>query len=125
MRIPHLRFTVRRLMLAVAVLGLLFGAEIVRRRREHSLARYKYHVEQENRMRQLLGGGWITEKDESGKRKIVRIGRSLERETVQRRLTYHLLMGDRYRRATRYPWLGVEPDSPEPEWIRALISPDP
>jgi hypothetical protein len=31
--------------------------------------------------------------------------------------TYHRALKAKYERAVRYPWLPVEPDPPEPEWI--------
>jgi ribosomal protein L28 len=69
MRLSRFRFTVRRVMVAVAVLGLLFGAEVTRRRWKHNLLMANYHADEERRMRLLLSGGWITETDEAGKRK--------------------------------------------------------
>jgi hypothetical protein len=32
------------------------------------------------------------------------------------RLDWHSKMADKYLRATRYPWLPVEPEPQEPEW---------
>src|ERR1700722_2697930 len=115
MRLPRFRFTVRRLMVAMAVLGLLFGAEVTRRRWKHNLLMSNYHANEERRMRLLRIGGWITETDEAGKRQKLRIGRNIESEPVQRRLMYHVVMGDRYQRAARRPWLAIAPDSPEPK----------
>jgi hypothetical protein len=91
MRLP--RFTVRRVMVAVAVLGLLFGAEVTRRRWKHNLLMSNYHANEERRMRLLRSGGWITETDEAGKRQKLRIGRNIEREPVQRRLAVANLNG--------------------------------
>jgi ribosomal protein L28 len=115
MRLPRFRFTVRRLMVAVADLGLLIGAEVTRRRWKHNLLMANYHANEERRMRLLLSGGWITETVEAGKSQKLRIGRNIEREPVQRRLMYHVVMGDRYQRAARRPWLAVTLDPPEPK----------
>ena len=115
MRLPRVRFTVRRMMVAVAVFGLLFGAGVTRQRWAYNRSMVNYHANEERRMRLLLSGGWITETDEAGTRKKLRVGRNIEREPVQQRLMYHILMGDRYQRAARRPWLAVAPDPPEPK----------
>ena len=115
MRLPRVRFTVRRLMVAVAVLGLLFGAEVTRRRWEYNWLMANFHANEERRMRLLLSGGWVTETDEAGTRQKIRMGRNIEREPVQRRLMYHVVIGDRYQRAARRPWLAVAPDLLEPK----------
>jgi hypothetical protein len=112
MRVPRVRFTVRRMMVAVAVSGLLLGAEVARRRWAYNRSMAHYHAREEGRMRLLLSGGWITVTDEAGARKKLRIGRNIEREPVQRRLIYHALMAARHRRAARRPWLAVTPDPP-------------
>lgn len=113
MRLPRVQFTVRRMMIAVAVLGLLFGAEVTYRRWEYNRLMANYHANEERRMRLLLSGGWITETDEAGTRQKIRIGPNVEREPVQRRLMYHVVMGDRFQHAARSPWLVVAPDPPE------------
>jgi hypothetical protein len=121
MRLPRFRFTVRRVMVAVAVLGLLFGVEMIRRRWKYKLLMANYHASEEMRMRLLLSGGWITETDEAGKRQKLRIGRNIEREPVRRRLMYHVVMGDRYQRAARRPWLAVASDLPEPKIAQPVL----
>lgn len=51
-----------------------------------------------------------------------------ERRYVDRltqEIAYHTAMVRKYRHAARYPWLFVEPDPPEPEWISSGASGEP
>jgi hypothetical protein len=112
MRMPSARFTVRRLMTAVAVVGLLLGCEAMRRRWEFNRAMVAYHANEERRMLRLLTGGFILERDKTGKRRRVEIGRNIERAEVQQRWLYHSMMGARYQRVARFPWLSIKSDPP-------------
>lgn len=86
---PRARFTVRGLMIAVAVAGLICCAWPLHRRRVEFL-----HVaEIEDAMAEL---GRLS---------------SVRAEWIE----YHRRLATKYRRAARYPWLSVEPDPPEPE----------
>lgn len=93
MKFPRVRSTVRRMMVAVAFVGLAFGAYLacrVRAERFQDSARW-------HRVRHValvIGGG-----DESP---------SLAR------LEWHKAMAEKYDRAARYPWFPVAPDPPEP-----------
>jgi hypothetical protein len=106
------RLRLRTLMIIVAIVGLIFGAVVGRQRWLFNRSMASYHANEERRMRLLLIGGWITEKDKAGARKKIRIGRNIDREEVQQRLRYHILMADRHQRAASYPWLPVAPGSP-------------
>ena len=114
MRLPRVRFTVRRMMIAVAVVGTIFGCELTRRRWDTFRTMAAYHADEERRMRLLLSGGFIHEADEEGRRGRMQIGRGLERESVRSRRWYHAIMWAKYERAARYPWLPGDLDPPKP-----------
>ena len=108
MRLPCLQFTVRTMMAAVAVAGLVFavaGAVREMRRRQveyevralaHSLAAYPYKY-----------GAW----PES--RVSLWPARPLPKPDA-RKLAYHDTMSRKWSEAARYPWISVEPDPPPP-----------
>ncbi len=96
------RFTIRRLMVAVAVVALALGFEVTRRRRGafRELARIN-----ENSAWVLRSE--LSESDEPGPHG------DLAR---MRRLADHCdAMRQKYARAARYPWLPVAADPPAPE----------
>jgi hypothetical protein len=94
---PRVRFTVRRLMIAVAVFALVLGGLVARGR----------HLRQ-------VGD----EFERKGRELFLKVGRGdwIEKSTVEenRWLYYYLNMGYKYREAARHPWLPVGPDLPEP-----------
>lgn len=89
MRTPRFRSTVRRMMLAVAVAGLICGGEVLRRRRaafaeRATMLRWSEYVERLGAHRPAVAD---------------------HRDRLARK----------YERAARQPWLPVAPDPPEPE----------
>src|SRR5687767_7860823 len=112
MKYPRARFTIRWLMIAVAIVGLILVGEIIRRRQGSYRASVAYHANEERRMRLLLRGGFIHEMDETGKRRRMQIGRNLDREQVRERWLFHSVMKDRYQRVARFPWLSIRSDPP-------------
>ncbi len=90
MPFPRVRFTLRRMMIAVAIVAILLGlAEMTRRRRaafrEKSTAiRWSEYVEGHGKRRPEIA-------------------------------EHYRRMAEKYERAARYPWLPVAPDPPEPE----------
>jgi hypothetical protein len=96
MRLPRLRFTVRRLLLVVAVAACGgWGVKLWRLSREYAEIA-KMHREWEPTFRWLPDKSlWLAEY-------------SISREH------YHDPIARKYERAARYPWLHVEPDPPEP-----------
>ena len=91
MGMPRVRFTVRRMMVAVAIVAIYFGWS---RWMERRSARFK--------------ALWVDHINKVGE-----ISSPKPRpDEVQG--TYHLKMGEKYRVAALRPWLPVEPDPPEP-----------
>jgi hypothetical protein len=101
-----MRLTVRRLMIAVALVALVigFGVEGERRRvryarlaRQHAIARDELH-------KFLM---------------IVPPSSSVEffgdRKTISAMIGYHGRLKEKYETASRAPWFPVEPDPPEPK----------
>ncbi len=79
------RFTVRRLMVAVAIMGLICGVSTHLYRRSahfHRLAVRHHSI------------GYTS--------------------SSTSKIEHHLALSEKYERASRYPWLSVEPDPPEP-----------
>jgi hypothetical protein len=103
-RLPRVGFTVRRMMVAVAVGGVTLGCwiEVLRIARLASDFRSKALAcaQGEKFCRACLAkgtpafAGW---------------------GSWQERLAYFTAMKDKYEHAARYPWLPVPPDPPEPE----------
>jgi hypothetical protein len=99
MRIPRVRFTVRRMMVAVAIMGVALG---LYKRREKLLALADYHEKGEKCAGLGTGGGisWINQHGE---------------EVTETKSDWHSQLAEKYHRAASRPWLPVEADSPEPE----------
>jgi hypothetical protein len=91
MRLPRLRLTVRRLMLAVAAVALVIWS---------------------GRLYQLRQ--MFLEKTEDNKLAILQLDAGISCYTEDH-MTWHEEMKQKYERAARYPWLPVEPDPPYPD----------
>jgi hypothetical protein len=115
MRIPRFRFTVRRMMVAVAVVAVLSWLGSVGVRRAECRRLVRTHEELCRALSAEIGVF----------RGQLRIGRSddvlarvqLESAIMERRpaLNKEIALTERYRRAMRRPWLPVEPDPPPPK----------
>lgn len=116
MRLPRLRFTVRRLMVAVAIAAFLIGGGIeaarCKRLREAHLADAAYHARREaEELRNLanidLGrrAGAVDAKDHF----MVFVERA-----SRLRVDHHSQMKRRYFKAASRPWRAVSPDPKDP-----------
>jgi hypothetical protein len=99
MKVVRPRFTVRRLMVAVVVVGLIAWAGMMKLRRDRYLARAAYYGRFEAKYQARIS-------DSSPKP---------SSPSNQERLALFIRMRAKYERAACYPWLPVEPDTPEPE----------
>jgi hypothetical protein len=123
MRLPRVRFTVRRLMVAMAIVGLLVGLMM---RHLHFRRMADYHdsrvVESFEIGRPPREPGSlesapasITVYNHFG-RLVGRAGKT--RDGLKRLMSlsdWHEVMRRKFEYAARRPWLPVEPDPPEPE----------
>jgi hypothetical protein len=90
--------TTWRWMITVAIIGLALGGGIeILRRHAFALHKASFH----HMVRVAVGNGYVP--DRPGARR-------LRDEYVK----YHWQVERKWWRAVRYPWLPVEPDSPEP-----------
>jgi hypothetical protein len=104
----HPRFTVRRLMVAVAVVGVIGGGWIEgERRRARFRELVKVYTLQVMNYSAIMYSGPGGEHFE----KYVRDRRAKNAKP----LAYYTEMLRKYQFAARYPWLPVAPDPPEPE----------
>jgi hypothetical protein len=102
MKLPRVRFTVRRMMVAVAIIGLIFGvAEMMRRR-----ARFANEAETWALLADLF---------ERGRFISVHSPTDIVPKPPARFAAYYRMMAEKYRVAARFPFLPVPPDPPEPE----------
>ncbi len=115
MRFPRVRFTVRRMMVAVAIAAILLGLYgwVVRLRRMsvEFLAEARRHADMEKMLRTISGV--------SGRDSLVEIspgpGVPWKRNTAGAEADQEAALKLKYEHAARYPWLPVAPDPPEPE----------
>jgi hypothetical protein len=128
MRLPRVRFTVRRLMIAVAVVAILCGVGLQIRqtiRFSRLAARYAddglFWRRQERNHRALgekMRTASVDPEQGSGAAEFWRpyIEFQAERaEKIKVLADYLAMMKVKYQAAARRPWLPVEPDPPEPE----------
>ena len=110
---PRARFTIRRMMVAVAIVALLLGGDVLRRKRSGYLARADAEAarELESRAKVKVYEGAI----ETSAAPSVAEGYRHRVEMYRDEANHHGRLRRKYARAARYPWLPVEPDPPEPE----------
>ena len=112
MPIPRVRFTVRRMMLAVAIMGLISGGFVLARKRARHLARANAEAASELRSRDLVKvyESAITTSAAPSVAEGYRHWVEMFREEAD----YHGRLRRKYEHAARNPWLSVAPDQPEP-----------
>jgi hypothetical protein len=106
MRLPRVRFTVQRMMAAVAVAAVFLGLIAKfpdwsdRRRHRFLITRDEYSLDCQT----------LVSRD-----RIAIQSAHVEGRVDPRLLSHFRFMKDKYEAAARYPWLPVWPDPPEPE----------
>ncbi len=112
MKLPRVRFTVRRMMVAVAILAIGFAAlalgirsEDYREKAEYAAIWETYNAELADNMERHREA-WAHIGDVPVEIRIAKCGRLRD---------YYRDYKQKYRRLARYPWLPVAPDPPEPE----------
>ena len=124
MWLPRPRFTVRRLMIAVAVVGIFtaWGIEGERRRARFSEENFLHSLNHDFKQECLykvglpdeIGLGPVIPGFEKDHARMVEDRMKLSRWLVSK-VEYYKFMAAKYEFAARYPWLPVLPDPPEPE----------
>jgi hypothetical protein len=105
MRIPRVRFTVRRLMVAVAVVALLSRVGVEGERRRHRFQRLELdHLILSVHAEVALQGGPARE-----------FYQPISDRDLKARVGYHRRMVAKYAWAARNSWLPVGPDPPPPK----------
>jgi hypothetical protein len=121
MNVPRVRFTVRRLMVAVAVAAIGFGSIAWVIRMRTLSADYRRRAKEFERLTFRIGS---TVKTPDG-----RLVNPHDDENNQLRNAWAWPLAARYLRLSYYPWLAVEPDPPPPERLArprsALDLPEP
>ena len=121
MRLPRVRFTVRGMMILVAVVALpiwYFGPTFLARR-EHAVLWARIHSRLEQDRAQDIGAYQKTMLQL--KRRGLKLSPGSDKrerafsDLALARTRHHAAMTKKYERAARYPWLPVDPDPPEPE----------
>jgi hypothetical protein len=105
MKLPRVRFTVRRLMVAVAAVGLIVGLGVEGERRRE-------------RFRQEAIRHYVIRSDgESARRVWAQLPTVFPERVaaIKAWLSYHDRMARKYERAARFPWRPVAADPPEPQ----------
>jgi hypothetical protein len=98
MKIPRVRFTMRRMMAAVAIMAIVLGVTIERHNRFRKIA--VHHRAEFVRV--------------ARRGPLVLFAGSSD-DPVMLRLEWHVSIISKHEHASRYPFLPVAPDPPEPE----------
>ena len=112
MRLPRVRFTVRCMMVAVAVVAVVFGGVHLRQRANL----YREKARQHAQMESIIAAVYALSIPPDPQLAPLNAARH----------TYHAAMRAKYDRAASRPWEYVPPDPPEPGWSPAVyVAPDP
>ena len=112
MPLPRVRFTVRRMMVGVALFGTGFAALILRFRSEDYREKAEYAAIWETYNADLADN--IERRREDWAR-IGNVPVEIRIAKCRRLRDYYRDYKQKYRRLARYPFLAVTPDPPEPE----------
>ena len=105
MRLPRIQFTVRALVVAIALTGTAFGLFA---RRSGALAVADLHESK------TLLTGWACSKTHCRKFYTDRNGKPATPEQI-RSSEWHTKLAEKYRMAANCPWLPIQRDPPEPK----------
>ena len=112
MKIPRPRFTVRHLMVAVAIIALLSGVIALLIQSERYRQRAVYHSKMETDAEHLMNfyrGDLVMKRGEDREDFPAKLARFTKKNI------YHSEMKRKWEGAARRPWISVEPDPPQPE----------
>jgi hypothetical protein len=112
MRLPRFRFTVRRLMVAMAIVALLLGGGILGRRSLDYRRLAAFHEQMEQRKERAVRGIEILARAANDPADAAAARRDAAYEAQIGR--HHAALKAKYLRAASRPWLPVPPDPPPP-----------
>jgi len=111
MRLPSVRFTVRRIMVAVAIMAVFFGAADGLRRRRGSFG------QQARKWQRMASAEYIASLSVVQHTTFGPSPLELRISEAHYQLADHYwALKEKYERAASAPWIPVEPDPPAPEW---------
>jgi len=130
MRLPRVRFTVRRMMIAVAIVGVLLASGMEARwlHRKHREYVNRASIDSEGERLYSEWAAWDIKHESDLRSMFKRYGHEGLDDWARRMAdyhgrqaakftlwaNYHARMKAKYEAAARRPWLPVEPDPPEP-----------
>jgi hypothetical protein len=125
MRLPRVRFTVRRIMAVVAIVAIASGGVVMLKRREAYGIRAAFHARQEQ-----VADGRLRHRSHEAARlaglpsdaspPVPDHDRLLVAELIdysRNRVVHHRRLKAKYELAARCPWLSVDPDPPSPDGV--------
>ena len=127
MRMPRVWFTVRGVMVVVAVAALVMGGAVdVHRRRANYQRRAAYHLQAESLLIDRAGGplGCSTGLSDEDIDQIF-CGRGPEECRAYKAAMYHYAMYEKYQQASERPWLLAAADPPPPLAANPKFEPEP
>lgn len=104
MRLPHVRYTVRRMMVVVLIVAIMLATHVTLQRRRVRFERLSHYHIQSIRIESFCSCA-PSEPEES----------DVLSDKALRQALWHLKLSRKYGEAARRPWLPVSPDPPEPE----------
>jgi type II secretory pathway pseudopilin PulG len=136
MRLPRVRFTIRRIMIVVAIVALLMGGMRLLWLRSVYRKAALAHATFENLARTLQRMVENEGKDEreleiafgmkvESESEVVKAKRAADARVNQKTAEYHAAQRQKYERAASRPWVPIAPDSPPPEPDVAPNPPEP
>jgi hypothetical protein len=119
MRMPRVRFAMKRMMLAMAALALIMGGLRIAWLRDGYRKAAAFHAATENLQRVFLEGAKTEEElalafgyELPGEEKAQQAAKI---QIMQRKADNFAAMRRKYERAAARPWMAVDPDPPSPQ----------
>ena len=102
MRVPRVRFTVRRMMVAVAIVAIIMGAVDLWQNSVSYRSKIAHHAQMERSSVFVIGG----DDTPAAHEELARVSRAWTE--------HHATLRRKYERAAARPWKYVPPDPPDP-----------
>lgn len=117
MRLPRFRFTVRGMMLALAIVGIALFAIMEADRLNRLATRYRKRAEDSRFISESYSADmtWLREKHIQTQSDVEKRAIAKTLDLNGRKIDHHSRLARKYADAARYPWLPVAPDPPTPK----------